>query len=156
MTALQARRQKVVTAGSGITVTGSGNAATVAIDPATQADQEAASSTAKVVTPGRQQFHPSAAKFWGYATVATGVPTLRVSYNVTSITDTAVGRLGVTIGDDFSSALWSPWALVFVAGTALSATATTLAAGSVEIQSLSPTPTFTDPASWSFGGFGDQ
>lgn len=59
---------------------------------ATQADQEAASSLTAGVTSGRQHFHPSALKAWGYAN-QTGTQALNASYNVTSITD---GGNGIT------------------------------------------------------------
>ena len=74
---------------------------------ATQAEQEAGSATDKLVTPGRQHNHPSAAKHWGYVLVSGGVPTLTSSYNITSITDTATGRMVVTIATDFSSVNWA-------------------------------------------------
>ena len=45
---------------SGITFPAGG----IAADVATQANQETATSTTTIVTPGRQQFHPSAAKAW--------------------------------------------------------------------------------------------
>ncbi|MCW5615888.1 MAG: hypothetical protein KIT32_12275 [Rhodocyclaceae bacterium] len=41
---------------------------------------------------------------WGYVTVSGGTPTLQDSHNVTSITDTATGRLRVTIATDFANA----------------------------------------------------
>ena len=73
---------------------------------ATQAEMEAASSTTVFSSPGRQHFHPGHPKCWAMVTVAAGVPTLETSYNITSITDTAVGRLTVTIATDFSTANW--------------------------------------------------
>src|SRR5678816_3440784 len=48
---------------------------------ASQAQQEAGSSTINFVTPGRQQFHPSAAKCWAITTVSAGTPTLAANYN---------------------------------------------------------------------------
>lgn len=77
------------------------------LDPATQAELEAGSITTKAVTPGRQQFHPSAAKVWGMTTGA-GSPVLSASYNVSSITDFGTGDLTVTINVDFSSANYAP------------------------------------------------
>jgi hypothetical protein len=77
--------------------------------PSTQvasgADMEAGASLVTYVTPGRQHLHPSAVKCWGKA--AGAGTSLTVSYNVTSITDTGTGRLGVTIATDFSSAHYS-------------------------------------------------
>jgi hypothetical protein len=71
---------------------------------ATQADQETATSTTTVVSPGRQHFHPSAAKCWLACDNAGNVD---ASYNVTSITDTGTGVVTVTIATDFSSALYA-------------------------------------------------
>lgn len=71
---------------------------------ASQAEMETASSTTVGVTPGRQQYHPSAPKVWGKVEYSGGVPTLQSpSYNMTSITDTATGRLTLTFDVDFSS-----------------------------------------------------
>lgn len=70
---------------------------------ASQADQETGTSTTTVVTPGRQQFHPSAAKFWLLVTNTAGTFALTTSYNITSITDGATGLYDVTIATDMSS-----------------------------------------------------
>ena len=71
-----------------------------AIVVATQAQLEAATTTTVYSSPGRQQFHPSAAKGWCQAnTVGAAV----VSYNVTSVTDTAVGDADIVWNTDFSS-----------------------------------------------------
>ena len=88
-----------VGAGTGITV----NADDVAVNFAAQSDQETATSNVLAVTPGRQQFHPSAAKFW---TKWANTTTISTSYNTTSITDTGTGNWTVNIGTDFSSGNW--------------------------------------------------
>lgn len=68
---------------------------------ATQAEQETASSTAVFVSPGRQQFHPSAAKAWvRYNTVTT--TTITSSYNVSSLTDNGTGDTTVNFTTAFS------------------------------------------------------
>lgn len=67
---------------------------------ATQADQEASSSETTIVTPARQQYHPSAAKAW-IKCDQTG--TISVSYNVASIADTGAGVVTVTLTTAFSS-----------------------------------------------------
>ena len=77
-----------------------------AASAATQAEQEAGSSTTTFVSPGRQQYHPSAAKAWG-AVANSGTPTLEASYNITSLTDNGVGDTTVTIATDFSGADYS-------------------------------------------------
>ncbi len=156
MSIIQTRRQRVQ-AGTGITVSHAGSSDTVAIDAAVQADQETASSTAKVVVPGVQQFHPSAAKWWGYATVSTNVPTLQASYNVTSITDTATGQITWTIATDMSSVNWAPWVAVFNPTNQASTYGGTPAAGSLLQNCVRvDTGALLDPGAWSAGGFGDQ
>lgn len=131
---------------------------------ATQAEQESGGAVDRIVTPGRQQFHPSAAKMWGQVLNPSGTPTLQAgSYNITSITDTAVGRLTVTIATDFSNALWS---CVPAIGTGNGPAITNnysvhvnqnnLAAGSCELDCTSSSNAQADPDAWYFVGFGDQ
>lgn len=69
---------------------------------AAQSDQETASSTTLFVTPGRQHFHPAAAKAWVKFTGSTGAIT--ASYNVTSVTRNATGDWTVNFTTAFSSA----------------------------------------------------
>lgn len=137
------------------------------IEIATQAEQEAGSSALVAVTSGRQHFHPSAAKAWGYATVAANVPTLQLSYNITSITDTATGQLTVTIATDFSSANYAVVAHVrFTATTYAVANdrkvATrfgTHAAASLLfdcIDSAATTNVLKDPDAWNWAMYGDH
>lgn len=76
---------------------------------ATQAEQEAASSTTVAVPPGRQQYHPSAAKAWVSFNAAGGTPSINGSYNVTSITDNGVGDYTVNWTTAFSTANYA-WA----------------------------------------------
>ncbi len=73
------------------------------LDPvaATQANQETATSTTTFVSPGRQQYHPSAAKAWATFGVTGNII---VSYNVSSITDTGTGKAAVNFTSNFSSA----------------------------------------------------
>jgi hypothetical protein len=69
---------------------------------ATQAEQETGSSTTTSVTPGRQQYHPSAAKCWvSFTTVTTTA--IHNSYNITGLVDNGTGNTSVTIGTDFSA-----------------------------------------------------
>lgn len=83
-----------------LTLTGDLSAPTVSGSMvATQANQETASSTTTLVSPGRQQFHPSALKGWLKCDVAGNVD---ASYNVTSISDVADGVVEVTWATDFS------------------------------------------------------
>ncbi len=71
------------------------------IAPASQVEQEAGTLTTKPVTPGRQQFHPSAAKMWCNFD-GTGTPSINGSYNVAGIVDNGNGDHTLTIAADFS------------------------------------------------------
>lgn len=126
-----------------------------ALAAAVQADQETSTSNIVAVTPAVQQYHPSAAKFWAYVSVSAGTPTLQTSFNVTSITDSGVGDLTVTIDVDFSSANWALFALT----TSDTTSAQSKAAGTCEVIAghVGSTPiTAQDPSWWSVMGFGDQ
>lgn len=70
---------------------------------ATQADQETATSITTYVTPGRQQYHPSAAKAWVYF-VGTGTVTINKSYNVSSVGDNGTGDYTINFTTAFSDA----------------------------------------------------
>jgi hypothetical protein len=130
--------------------------------PATQAEQEAASSSDAVVTPAVQKYHPGSAKAWAYVTVSGGTPTLAANYNVTSITDNNVGQFTVNFTTAFSSVNYA------VAGFSRSATgdgralccagsAETQAAGSCGVaMSNSTSAAYADHASFSVTFFGDQ
>lgn len=126
---------------------------------ATQAEQEAGTATDKYVSPGRQQYHPSAAKFW---VIFTGnSTTITASYNMTSITD-GTTEATVTINVDFSSTAWCCLATGIGAATTVAgarlATARALAAGSVIVFAVdgAATTALADPTSWCVAGFGDQ
>lgn len=134
---------------------------------ATQAQMETGTATTVYVTPGRQHFHPGHPKCWAMITVAAGIPTLQSSYNITSIADTATGRVTVTIATDFSSANWAPLATCRLVDESiddsLDARIVTIgaqAAGTVELQCHDAKDSvglnYADPASWYLVGFGDQ
>lgn len=69
---------------------------------ATQAEQEAATATNKLVTPSVQHYHPGMAKAWVKFAGSTGV--ISVSYNVTSVTRNSQGNYTVNLTVPFSSA----------------------------------------------------
>lgn len=132
---------------------------------AIQSDQEAGTSLTTVVSPGVQHYHPSACKCWGKA-VGAGT-SLTVNYNITSVSDTGTGRLGVNIGTDFSSANYSITTTLERSVTSLTATGVednqvrnaSPAAGSFEIESYDQTAiTFVaqDPTSYFWSCSGDQ
>src|SRR5690242_18385345 len=68
---------------------------------AAQSDQETATSTTLAVSPGRQQFHPSAAKSWLHCDSAGNQ---NKAYNITSINDVGTGIVDVSHATDFSGA----------------------------------------------------
>jgi hypothetical protein len=75
--------------------------ATGAIEIAVQSEMEAGTDTTRAVVPGRQHFHPSAAKAVCRFNAA---GTIAHNYNITSITDSGVGDWVVNIATDFSAA----------------------------------------------------
>jgi len=126
---------------------------------------EAGTDVLRAVTPGRLQFHPGVCKCWG---MANGAGTsLLVNYNITSITDTGTGRLGVTIATDFSSVNYAIQLTLMRSTTALTATGVednnirnaSQTATAFECESYDHTPTTMaaqDPANYYFAAFGDQ
>lgn len=76
--------------------------ATTDASAASQAEMEAATSNTVFSTPGRQQFHPGHPKAWVVYDQATG-PSIRDSYNVTSVTDSSTGVFIVNWTTPFSS-----------------------------------------------------
>jgi hypothetical protein len=127
---------------------------------ATQADQEASSSETTIVTPARQQYHPSAAKGWVKANIN---GTSAVSFNVSSITDGGVGRVVVNWLVAFSSANYVPVATA-QKNTSLTATTTLIAqersdttASACHIDVIDSNGTaFQDPTFTNIAAWGDQ
>jgi hypothetical protein len=72
------------------------------IAAASQADQEAGTSTTVYTNPGVQQYHPSAAKAWVVFDGTTG--SILDSYNVTSVTRNSTGDYTINFTVNFSSA----------------------------------------------------
>jgi hypothetical protein len=133
---------------------------------ATQAEQETASSTTVGVTPGRQHFHPSAAKAWAKISVPGGTLNLDAGYNIASISDDATGLMTATFTTSFSSANYAV-GLASEASSAGSITSATnvrimvqnagYASGSISLRSHNSSGTVanTDPPSYAFIAFGD-
>lgn len=69
---------------------------------ATQADQETATSTTAYVSPGRQQYHPSAPKAWGFITIPTTVSASYPAAGV-SVAKNGAGNYTITHGITLSS-----------------------------------------------------
>lgn len=153
-------------AGSGMTITT--NAGTDEItfmssggaSAASQAEQETASSTTVYVSPGRQQFHPSSAKFWVRFN-GTGVLSTISSYNVTSVTDNGTGDYTVTINTDFGDALWaaSVFSTVDVTTTNYAPRnqlINSVAGGSIRVETTDGGSSNEDHAYVTVIGYGDQ
>ncbi len=154
-----------ITAGNTRTLTWPDAAGTIALTSsvpaaATQADQETATSTTTYVSPGRQQYHPSAAKAW--ARYDTGT-TIDASYNVSSITDGGSGFSTVNWTTAFSSTSYS---MVSSLNFSSGGTTTTTwflqqlnpQTGSHQVQARDLTGAGTDPSSgkYNVAAFGDQ
>lgn len=135
--------------------------ATGVIEIAIQSEMETGTDTTRAVVPGRQHFHPSAAKCWVSSTQSS--TTIQESYNVASVADTGAGISTVTIANDFAGTTYC----VVVGAEHNSASGTTQtynidnggrAAGTYVIQSwqVDGTEVLTDPsASWFSVAFGD-
>jgi len=95
-----------------------------------------------------------AVKFWASVGVSAGVPAIRTSYNVTSITDTGVGQLTVTLTRNFASSNWMPHVSVGVGATPVYCNYGPPAAGSILAVSRDKTDVLTDPVFWSVSGMG--
>lgn len=125
------------------------------VTAATQAEQETGSSTSVYVTPGRQQFHPSAAKAWASFN-GSGTPAIITSYNMdSSITDNGAGDWTLNITTDFSSANF-----IAVASTNYDsndmANAQATAAGTVRVKVVNTSGNGEDNTINSVVCFGDQ
>lgn len=120
---------------------------------ATQAEQETGSSTSVWVSPGRQQFHPSAAKAW---VMCNSAGSIIASYNITSITDDGTGQVTVTIATDFSSANYVICPGAFLAASNVLSRVTAQAAGSFTLLVVDLGGAGTDPSAHFAACFGDQ
>lgn len=134
-------------------------ASSLGFTAATQAEQEAGSTTAAAVTPGRQQFHPSAAKAWALFNTVTTTTNL-ASYNVASLTDNGTGDTTVNFTTAFSSANFAAVGVGRV-NTSTGYTATNAemwnpSASSVRLQTGNGAGSLVDCAVNSVACFGDQ
>ncbi len=122
---------------------------------ATQADEETATSVNLAVTPGRQQFHPSAAKAWAIWTGSTGA--ILASYGITSITRTGAGAYTIVFSTAFSSANYAiAGMLTFTAGTSGFLEINTQSTTQVTLFAVSTATVLFDPTSAYLVCYGDQ
>ena len=137
--------------GGPITSTG-----TVTVTASTQSDQETATSTSTAVTPGRQHFHPSAAKAWAYCTISGTTLTNAATYNMT-VTRTGVGTYTVAFGTNFSSANYAVVTHADRAGNIVWATITSQSASALAISAFNaPSFVAVEATSLTIVCFGDQ
>lgn len=133
---------------------------------ATQAEMETATSVDRSVTPAIQHHHPGHPKCWLNCGVTAND---LASYNITSLTDTGVGLVTVTIATDFSSANWTCQTTTERASTALTGSGANLrmdavqfggqAAGTVVLEChdlTAGTALLADPTNWNMLGMGDH
>ena len=74
---------------------------------ATQADQETGTSITTFVSPGRQQYHTSAAKVWLLVAFSGVTPSISASFNVTSIVKIDTVRVTVNFTVPFSTSSYA-------------------------------------------------
>lgn len=129
-------------------------------EAATQANQETGTDVARYVTPGRQQYHKSAAKVFLASAVSAGTPANTQSYNVSSVTDTATGRLTANLTTAFSAVTNAHVATGARANTTTAGITitndTNTTASVVEIAFLNVSDSLIDPVVWSLASYGDQ
>jgi len=130
------------------------------IKVSSRSTMETGTATDAAVVIGHQHFHPAHPKAWGVVTVSGGTPTLRDSYNIAGITDTAQGRLTVTIDNDMANTNYAVVPGVEspneTSARMVSVSQGTLSAGSFELCCKADDVSGTvDPASWSFVVFGE-
>ena len=121
---------------------------------ATQGQLETGTDVTVFTSPGRQQFHPSAAKGWIRAQYdAVNL----ASYNVTSITDTGIGDLTVNWNVDFSSTNYSPVVTVINDNAQFANVANTnTVADATRVRTFTDAGTLVDGTTFSCIAFGDQ
>lgn len=143
-----------LTVSSSATISGTNTGDQTVPAAATQTEQEAAASTTTYVSPGRQQFHPSAAKFFVTADASGNI---QQSYNMTSISDGGAGLMSGTIATDFSGTSWEIATTAFHSSVAILVQGSAKAAGTFTVQSRAASGlALADPESWNVVGFGDQ
>jgi hypothetical protein len=130
--------------------------ASSSISAATQAEQETGSSTSVYVSPGRQQYHPSAAKAFGTYNYSGGIPSIQgvASYNVSSLGDTGTGNVTVNVAVSFSSANYTVVISISNGGAHIGKVGAT-ATGNFQLFTYNVTPAVADEGAH-FIAFGDQ
>lgn len=74
---------------------------------ATQAEMETGTATNRMVTPGRQKYHPGHPKMWASVGITAGAPVLSEGFNVSSFNDDGTGDWGANLTTAFSNTTYS-------------------------------------------------
>jgi hypothetical protein len=139
--------------GSNIALPSASDTVAGAIEIAIQSEMETGTDATRAVTPGRQHFHPSAAKWWAKWDNAGSIS---ASYNTSSVTDNGTGSWDPNIGNDMSSANWAAFAQVLVAADAARSTVIRSQGSSVcRVLVFDSTPALVDGSAMYAGGLGD-
>lgn len=119
---------------------------------ATQAQMETGTATDKIVSPGRQHFHPAhpkgVSRFNGTGTVA-----IVYDYNVDTITDNGTGNYTVNWDTDFSGTTYSA---VAISNGAETSVGSSFGAGTTQVVTGNSSGTLTDFANINVWAIGDQ
>lgn len=122
---------------------------------ATQAQMETATSAVVSVVPSVQQFHPSAAKAWGFITPNTTVTAAYPGAGV-SVVKNGTGDFTVTHGVTFSSTSYGAIAVAYRGGADVDVVSEiTLATTTIRIKISGSSGTPHDPASFHYALYGD-
>ena len=122
---------------------------------ATQAQMESAASagsTSLIVTPGRLQYHPGAAKGWVRFDGSAASVTSGAAYNVSHITDNGTGNYTVFWSTAFSSANYAVDASTNLANSRVAS----ISSNSAQVICLDLSGTAADASIISMIAFGDQ
>lgn len=130
---------------------------------ATQVDQEAATSTTTVVTPGRQHSHPSAAKAWAFFSISGTTVTVLRSYGLAAVNPVTRSSAGVYLVN-FATAFSTTGAFFGMAnggnvsgvGNLVYAVAPVSTTQAQIVSALPSTQAITEAASVYVAFFGDQ
>lgn len=151
---------------SGVTVDDSNNVSGVAqmsattvagAQVATQSNQETASATDLIVTPGRQQYHPSASKAWcKWNAASAGTNSCTAGYGVTNVTKNSAGTWTVNFATAFSSSTsYGCNVTTYNSGNNTYAELGTFSASTVQVFTLTGSSTV-DPDHVFISCYGDQ
>ncbi len=144
----------LVLSGGGLTAAAATDIAAGVIEIAVQSEMEAGADTTRAVVPGRQHYHPSAAKAW---VNCDNTGAVAASYGVSSVTDVATGRAQANLTTSMSSANYAAVCCTNGGGGGIFGGADALAAGSFELRSWNTSTQTLQDSGRNYGAvYGDQ